>query len=357
MDNPLALFCPYPTVDVDGTLHNGLVLAQSKFCSKKCVYRVCKYFLSGKEEGVPQFYTCPAGYSIAVIRIGDSIIRVNGIIETSSSTSNPHFKKRNKSRKAKVPELQAWISALKRVQPHYDSAVEAKAKDAVHALHDIKSLISSIMKTSEEWISEQHGSLIDEQLQHSPRHLRKIYQSCRVLESLLLITDILANPEVAKFGTPRLISIYNVIFLLIKIHEDKAQSGGKIIRLKGHSSSSARLYGSFIVVPHILIDNAIKHSDPKTEIHIFLRDLDNGDIIVDISSFGRLIPHQEENEIFKRGVRGSNTNVRGSGLGLYIAQLVAKANGFSICYKSKKGGTTDERGYNRFYFQIRGSTR
>ncbi len=357
MDNPLFLFCPFPTVHSDGTLCNGLLLKQSTVCAKKCAAHVCKHFLSGKEESVPKFYTCPSGYSVAVVRIGDSIIRINGVIETSSNSSKARFKKQNKDRKFKSPELEAWISAFKSVQPEYNTAIESKAKDAVHALHDIKSLIGSIMKTSEEWITEQVGYSIDEQIENSPEPLRKIYQSCRLLESLLLTTDILVNPKVAKFGKSRLISINNVLFLLIKIHEDKAQSSGKTIYLKGYSSRSALLYGSFIVIPHILIDNAIKHSDPNTEIHIFSNDLDNGDIIVKISSFGRLIPQQEENEIFQRGVRGSNTNVRGSGLGLYIAQLVAKANGFNIHYKSTKVRTTDGKGYNSFYFRIRGGSR
>lgn len=352
MDNPLALFCPYPTVDVDGTLYDGLVLTKSKFCSKKCVDRVCKHFLSRKEEGVPQFYTCPAGYSIAVIRIGDSTIRVNGIIETSSNTSKPHFKKRNKSRKAKVPELQAWFSALKRVRPHYDSAVEAKAKDAVHALHDIKSLIASIMKTSEEWISEQPGSSIDEQLQHSPENLRKIYQSCRVLESLLLITDILANPEVAKFGQRRLISIRSVLFLLTKIHEDKAQRSNRTIKLRGNSEKSARLYSSFIVIPHVLIDNAIKHSDPGSKIHIWVNDMPNGEIRVDISSVGRLIPKEEQNKIFRRGTRGSNVKVKGSGLGLFIAKIVAEANGLEVQYQVSKHILRKNKGINHFLFTV-----
>ena len=351
MDNPLSLFCPYPTIDVDGTLYDGLVLAQSKFCSKKCVDRVCKHFLSRKEEGVPQFYTCPAGYSIAVIRIGDLTIRVNGIIETSSNTSKPHFKKQNKSRKAKVPELQAWISALKRVRPHYDSAVEAKAKDAVHALHDIKSLIASIMKTSEEWISEQSGSSIDEQFQHSPEHLRKIYQSCRVLESLLLITDILANPEVAKFGKRRLISIYDVLFLLTKIHEDKAQRSNRTIKLRGNSQKSAWLYSSFIVIPHVLIDNAIKHSVPSSEIYVRVSDL-HGGILVVISSFGQLIPEEERDKIFQRGVRGSNVKVKGSGLGLFIANIVAKANGLEIQYRAKKHVLHKNKGTNQFLFTV-----
>ena len=71
------------------------------------------------------------------------------------------------------------------------------------------------------------------------------------------------------------------------------------------------------------------------------------------TSYGYLVPEIERERIFQRGFRGSNVKAKGSGLGLYIAQLVAKANGFEITYKVKPTGILgNNKGYNHFMFTI-----
>jgi len=352
MDDARLLFCPFPTIHSDGSLHDGLLIEQSRYCVEKCSSRECATFPPAHVKCQTKFYTCERGYTVAVSSLSDLIVRVNGVVEVSSSTAPPDFRKQNRHRKLKRPELEKWLGAFSEMEGQYTAAVEAKAKEAIHALHDIKSLIGSILKTSEEWISEHSGDSVDEQVENCPERLRRIYQSCRVLESLLLMTDILANPAVAKYGKPRPTSIHGVLFLLQKIHEDKARSQKKSIRLVGHSINSVRLYSSFIVVPHVLIDNAIKHSDRGSVIRVSVHDHSNGKVTVDVSSYGLLVPEEEEQNIFSRAVRGTNAQVKGSGLGLYIAQSVAGVNGFAINYRPKNHGLLGEKGENHFLFTV-----
>lgn len=290
---------------------------------------------------------------MAVVQIDESLIRINGVIEASTNKAPPKFKREQKSRKLKPPELERWISAFYNVYPEYIKHVELKAKEAVHALHDIKSLIGSVLTTAEQYINEQNGKTIDEKIEASPTHIQTIYHSCEILQSLLQITDILTNPAVAQFGTPWSLSVHGVILKLIKIHENRALSQNKKLILRGHSVNNVKLYSSFIIIPHILIDNAIKHADRDTDIRVWIRDKDNGEIKVDFSSFGRLVPENERELIFHRGVRGSNVRAKGSGLGLYIAQLVAKANGFQVIYSAKPTGILGRsKGYNHFIFTV-----
>lgn len=352
-DHPLLLFCPFPTVQTDGSLVDGTMLKQSVRCKIKCDDRTCRAFPAPEKDLIPQFYTCDSGYSVVVVRVGDFVIRVNGVVEVSSNNSPASFKKQNKQRKIKATHLSTWIIAFKEAQTSFNNAVDEKAQDAVHALHDIKSLIGSILKTSEQFISEQEGESISEKIDRSPELIQTIYHSCEVLESLLQITDILTNPAVVKFGEPRPVPVHRVLLKLVKIHRNRAELVGNKIALKGESHNSVRLYNSFILIPHIMIDNAIKHSDPHSEIHIVIRDWADGSVSVKFSSFGRLVPENEHSRIFERGVRGSNAKRKGSGLGLYIAQIVAKANGFTISYKINRRGILDQqKGYNQFMFII-----
>jgi K+-sensing histidine kinase KdpD len=338
---------------MDGSMLGGINMPQSTYCKEKCRTYECLKFNSGEKECIPVFYTCAKGFSVAVVKIDESLIRINGVIEAITNTAPPKFKKEQKSRKLKLPELERWISAFSDVYSEYEKHVESKAKEAVHALHDIKSLIGSVLTTTEQYINEQDGKTIDEKIEASPTHIQTIYHSCEMLQSLLQITDILTNPAVAQFGTAWAISVYGVILKLIKIHENKALSQNKKIILRGRSINKVKLYSSFIIIPHILIDNAIKHADKDTDIRVWIQDKDNGEIKVDFSSFGQLVPEEERELIFQRGVRGSNVRAKGSGLGLYIAQLVAKANGFQVSYSAKPTGILGRsKGYNHFIFTV-----
>ncbi|MBC8481216.1 MAG: sensor histidine kinase [Planctomycetes bacterium] len=353
MDHPLFLFCPFPNIRSDGKLFKGTLIEQSDYCLKKCEEKVCKDYIPEEKNGKFNFYTCPRGYSVATCRHEQIIIRINGVIEVASNTSEPKFKKQNKHRKIKLPELQRWFAAFLEMVPEFEDVIEQKAQDAVHAMHDIKSLIGSVLHTAENAISEQPGQSLSEKIDNSSVHLQTIYHSCEILQSLLQIADILTNPAVAQFGKPLPISTYGIILKLIKIHKTRANARGRQITLRGESHNSVDVYNSFIIIPHILIDNAIKHSYPDSEIRIRIKDTTDGGVSVNFSSHGNLVPEDERDKIFNRGVRGSNIRAEGSGLGLYIAQHVAKANGFEIEYKSRETGILKENtGYNQFVLRI-----
>jgi len=286
-----------------------------------------------------------------VARIGTYVVRVNGVIETCSNTSDSRFKKDHRDRKLKLPEFKAWLRAFKSTIPKYHADVEEKAKESIHALHDIKSLIGSILKTAEELVFDQSGDSIDDKIANTPEELQTIYHSCEVVRSLLQCTDVLVNPEVVVFGKPLERSVHGIFYKLIKVHEKRAQNSGINFRL-WNSNNRAKLYSSFLLIPQILIDNAIKHSERNSEIHIKLYDKPSGEIKVDFSSCGDLVPESEQDRIFERSYRGTNAKTTGSGLGLYVAQLVAEGNGFSISYKAEPYSQSSKRGFNHFTFII-----
>ena len=353
MDHPLLLFCPFPTIQSDGELFDGTIIEQSKYCLKKCKDKLCKNYMPRSENGRFVFHTCPGGYSVVTSRFEQSVIRINGVIEDSTNTSKPKFKKHNKHRKIKLPELQRWFTIFTKMGKIFEGIIEQKAQDAVHAMHDIKSLIGSVLTTAEKAISEQPGQSLSEKIDNSSAHLQTIYHSCEILISLLQIADILTNPAVAQFGKPQRASIHRIILKLIKIHENRATERKRKIILRGESYNPVEVYSSLIIIPHILIDNAIKHSKPRSTIRIWIKDNADGGVLVIFTSYGPIVLEEEQSKIFNRGFRGSNIRAKGSGLGLYIAQLVAKANGFEIEYEAKvRGILNTNMGLNQFVLKV-----
>lgn len=349
IDHPLVALIPYPTVSNSGELRNGYLLSQSKYCLSRC--KKCAFASNiSPTLGPVSYFTCPYGFTVATALVGDIAIRVNGVIETVSNTSTPKFKRENKDRKLKAPIFEALIRSLHDAVPLYEKAVESKAVESIHSFHDIKAIIGTVLHTSEEWLYDFEGDKLDDKINNAPTELVTIYHSCSVLQSLLQMTDILANPNSAIFGQPTPTKVYGTFFLLRKVFESRAKKQNHSITLKGSSYNTPLLYRSFMIIPSILVDNAIKYSESRKKIFITVQDKSNS-IYVEVKSYGTLIPEESRKDIFAKGFRGPNSKEKGYGLGLYLAKTVASANGFEIKYKAIpiKG---INKGWNCFSFEI-----
>jgi two-component system sensor histidine kinase KdpD len=89
-----------------------------------------------------------------------------------------------------------------------------------------------------------------------------------------------------------------------------------------------------------LLDNALKYSRPDTAVTIRIH---NGDgVTVEITDHGEGIPVAEQSRIFERLYRSPSVKKQtlGSGLGLSIAQNIARAHGGDLTVASQPGETT-----------------
>jgi two-component system sensor histidine kinase KdpD len=90
-----------------------------------------------------------------------------------------------------------------------------------------------------------------------------------------------------------------------------------------------------------LLDNALKYSPPDTPVSIRVQD-GNGLITVAVTDHGKGIPVQEQSRIFERLYRSPSVEhqMPGSGLGLSIAQNIARAHHGDLMVTSRPGETT-----------------
>jgi len=91
-----------------------------------------------------------------------------------------------------------------------------------------------------------------------------------------------------------------------------------------------------------ILDNAVKYSEPKTEINIKVSCLPSN-VLVEIEDEGIGIQEEELHKIFKRFYRGNKAKElvnEGAGVGLYLARNIIEQQGGTIIAKRKlEGGT------------------
>lgn len=90
----------------------------------------------------------------------------------------------------------------------------------------------------------------------------------------------------------------------------------------------------------ILIDNAIKYSDKKTKISV-RAETTSKQVLIHVADHGRGIPAEQLPHIFERFYRVDSSRTKengdGYGLGLSIAEMIAKALGAQLSVKSTVG--------------------
>jgi signal transduction histidine kinase len=346
--HPLLVLSPYPTIDVEGNLYDGSPHKQPKHCQTRCKDHVCRAYSASNSQ--LSYFTCPHGFSVLTGAAGNLIVRINGVLETATNSSSAENKKRIKEFKVKASHIEEWLNSLSKAIPQYEEQLARQAVESVRALHDIKHLIGTLLSTTEQWIHEQPGGSFDDKLFHAPPALSTIHHSCLILQHLMEFTDLIANPAVARFGQPTPRSTHGLVLMLKRIYAANAAKRQIEINLEGESYNRPYVYSSIAILIFVLLDNAIKHSLPNSEVVIRFKDLASGGIDLDVVSFGPIVPKEKIDRIFEKGERANNTRARGSGLGLYVAKLVAEVHGIDIKYWN--ASVYLGKGDNHFSFTI-----
>lgn len=114
-------------------------------------------------------------------------------------------------------------------------------------------------------------------------------------------------------------------------------------------------YETFNVAMHCFIENLVKYSKPYTTVAVYTDDT-NGKLIFKMESIR--LERNERNEIFKRGVYGSNVpdDLRGKGIGMYQLKKAIDRSGIKLDIEPDYSKMSDLNGVkyttNNFIFSF-----
>jgi signal transduction histidine kinase len=214
--------------------------------------------------------------------------------------------------------------------------------------------LNLLYRNVEAIVADNPGESMEEKIAEAGPDMKRLLISVRLMKSRLDMASIANNPSSAAFGRLRPTPIYKIFHRMARLFELEANQRAVTIRLHGTSFATPALYDSFESIPLVLLDNAIKYASSNSDIEVLIDDR-SGRVFVSVTSTGSIVPPGEASQIFDKSFRSEGAKQftsSGSGLGLYIAQTVANANGFMIGYRSEPSYEDESVGENIFSFAI-----
>ena len=232
--------------------------------------------------------------------------------------------------RARAQDLAHEIEATRRSEQLRTTLIDAMA-------HEFKTPLTSITATT--------TLLLDspDQAQESRMELLKIAdEEAHRLGDLINDTVAMARLDAGHIKVNP--EILNILEIIDDVRESlKTELQGRFLEVIPDSESITGAFDRHLTKLAIkqLVDNALKYSRPGTPLRIRVR-RDAGCVFVEITNQGVGIPLPEQNRIFERFYRSPSvqSQIPGSGLGLSIAQSIARAHGGDLTVSSLPGETT-----------------
>jgi two-component system sensor histidine kinase KdpD len=232
--------------------------------------------------------------------------------------------------RAKAQALAHEIEATRRSEQLRTTLIDAMAHELKTPLTSIRATTTLLLDSPDQGAERQRELLkiADEEAQHLGNLIDDTVAMAR-----LDTGHIKVNPEIS-----------DIIEIIDEVRQSlKMELQGRSLEIVRENEVSEVAFDRHLIRLAIkqLIDNALKYSPPGTPLRIKVQQ-DGESLAVDITDFGKGIPLQERDHIFERFYRSPSVQnqIPGSGLGLSIAQSIARAHGGNLSVSSYPGETT-----------------
>ncbi|WP_157995144.1 ATP-binding protein [Peristeroidobacter soli] len=265
-----------------------------------------------------------------------------------------------KGRFASIDEVKSKVAAVEQLLHAIDSEFLGRQSEMLEPLHDPARLARQIDTIAGRLMAKILPEGTDEErFQRADSDLRSLVKAAGFLSDSFDLLTIYFNPAAASFGRKSFISLHGLLLKLahvFRIQDGEDGDAGSRIFLSGQSFKNVRVFDSFKLVPFALISNAVKYSLSGAIRIAITERLHTVEVMVE--SQGPYIEDDEIQTIFNKRQRGrwARQVAEGRGVGLYLAQVVARANGSEIRVSSQLVGNKKIRGVplatNRFSFEL-----
>ena len=159
----------------------------------------------------------------------------------------------------------------------------------------------------------------------------------RIFDALLRLAEIDAGMRRSGFVP---LDISDLAANAVEFYAPAAEP--KNIRLASHSDGAMMVSGDPVLLAQALsnlIDNALKYAPENGAIDVTVRNRFDGNVVVSVSDNGPGIADSEKSRVMERFYRGdASRGTPGVGLGLSLAQAVAKLHGSTLELKDQNPG-------------------
>ena len=332
-------------------LYDSIHLAQNKTCLKNCKEQNCSTFLN--ETPKESYFRCKMGFDNFRIVLNNNEYILNGLILTDNKVIPQGRKEARKEYIVRNNILESHINYLKDLNEVINKKILENIEENISVFHDVKTSVGIVTACSEGLINANNGRDFNEKLNNSSQTLRDLYDAVDLVNSQLGMIDIIVNAQSITYGNKRNINIFQLFHRVAKLFKHRADK--KNIKIQWQDDGiipDIRCYESIEFIPIILLDNAIKYSEPNTTIKIFFN-VTIDSVIILISSHGPIVKKEFRKTIFDKYVRGENAKKyckEGIGVGLWICRKILEAHETEIVYDYEH--INNGLGFNKFEFKI-----
>lgn len=331
--------------------YDSTKLQQHKSCLKKCKERDCLSMFS--DEFTNFHYRCKMGFDNFILNLNDNKFIVNGLILSDNRTIPNGRKDSRKEYIISKLEVDKHLESLKELDEIICQKIFKNIEENISVLHDVKTTIGIVTSCAEVIINSNQGKDFHEKLSNSSIDLRDLYDAVDLVNNQLGMIDILVNNQSITYGNRYSINIYQLFHRVAKLFRHRADKKDISIQWKDNGQvPNVKCYESIGFVPLILLDNAIKYSEPESKILTYFN-VDLKKVNVVVSSFGPIVKKEYRNLIFEKYERGENAkkySKDGIGVGLWIGKKILQAHNSDIAYDYEH--VRDGLGFNKFIFEI-----
>lgn len=205
--------------------------------------------------------------------------------------------------------------------------------------HDLRSPITRIRGLAE--VTLTHESSLEAYAQMAASTIEECDRLLEMINTMLAIARTEADAGQEAFTE---VDLTGLVETACELFQPLAEDKG--IALHCSAESGCRVNGEPAMLQRMLanlIDNAIKYTDNGGSVKISAG-VDHGTVRIRVEDTGTGIAPQDQARVFDRFYRGDRSRCRaGAGLGLSLAQTVARAHGGAITLHSESGkGSTFE---------------
>ncbi|MBD9372597.1 sensor histidine kinase N-terminal domain-containing protein [Rhizobium sp. ARZ01] len=228
-------------------------------------------------------------------------------------------------------EILPLISALNALFDRISASSERDRRFAADAAHELRTPLAAI---------KAHAQVAKRatEMQDSRRAIDNVLEGAergaRVVEQLLALARL--DQATTMLGSVDLMSVArDVVVRLVE------EGGSRTMNLGlAGSMQEASVIGNvelLQVLVRNLLDNALHHTPPGTEVNISVEAQDKS-VVLRVEDSGPGIPSTLRNRALDRFFRGGKTSTPGSGLGLSIVAQIVELHGGTLVLKDGPGG-------------------